>query len=52
LSAAIFSDELIPISSHDITVADLPVFAEWQRKIDAELGREPFVFELESSHAE
>lgn len=34
LTAAIRADERIPKDVADITVADLPVFAEWQRKID------------------
>lgn len=41
LTAAIRADSRIPSSTDDITVAILPVFAEWQRRIDKELGREP-----------
>ena len=30
----IIADERIPSLAHEITVEDLPVFAEWQRKIN------------------
>jgi hypothetical protein len=36
--AEIIADERIPERSANITVESLPVFAEWQRKLDAELG--------------
>lgn len=39
LTAAIRSDTRIPHYGADITVDDLPVFAEWQRRIDRELAR-------------
>lgn len=35
LTEAIRADRRIPSGEEDITVDDLPVFAEWQRKIDA-----------------
>ena len=35
LTDAIAVDERLPSSPRDITPEDLPVFAEWQRKIDA-----------------
>lgn len=35
LTNAIASDDRIPKCPTDITVADLPVFAEWQRRLDA-----------------
>jgi len=34
LTKEIRADERIPTDAHDITVEDLPVFAEWQRKLD------------------
>jgi hypothetical protein len=37
-AAEIIADERIPKLSSDITVESLPVFAEWQRRLDAELG--------------
>jgi hypothetical protein len=37
LTAAIRLDTRIPVSSRDVTVNDLPVFAEWQRRLDREL---------------
>lgn len=40
LTAEIESDERIPKGVEKITVADLPVFAEWQRRLDKELNRE------------
>lgn len=39
LTALIRADARIPCGSKQITLADLPVFAEWQRKLDTELGR-------------
>ena len=39
LTAAILADERIPRLIGDVTLAHLPVFAEWQRRIDRELGR-------------
>jgi len=39
LTAAIRADKRIPLSPKDITVELLPIFAEWQRRIDKELGR-------------
>lgn len=36
----IASDRRIPIKSGDITVQDLPVFAEWQRELDILRGME------------
>jgi hypothetical protein len=39
LTAAIRADNRIPEDGSEITSADLPVFAEWQRRIDAGLGR-------------
>ncbi|MGE0289092.1 MAG: hypothetical protein AB7I42_22800 [Bradyrhizobium sp.] len=39
LTAAIRADERIPKYCADITRDNLPVFAEWQRRIDRELGR-------------
>jgi hypothetical protein len=38
LTAAIRADDRIP-EAEKITVDDLPVFAEWQRRLDKELGR-------------
>lgn len=35
LTAAIRADQRIPLSPIQITKESLPVFAEWQRKIDA-----------------
>lgn len=40
LTAAIRADDRLPKDPREITVAHLPIFAEWQRRIDAELGRE------------
>lgn len=40
LTLEIRADKRIPTDEYKITVQDLPVFAEWQRKIDRELGRE------------
>lgn len=39
LTIAIRNDTRIPTDVEQITVADLPVFAEWQRRIDKELNR-------------
>lgn len=35
----IMADTRIPISPEDIRLHHLPVFAEWQRRLDQELGR-------------
>jgi len=40
LTLAIRADKRIPKIPNSITLKDLPVFAEWQRRIDKELGRE------------
>jgi len=40
LTIAIQSDGRIPENNEDITLEHLPVFAEWQRRLDKELGRE------------
>ena len=39
LTAEIAADNRIPVHEYDITPADLPVFAEWQRRLDKELNR-------------
>lgn len=39
LAEEIRADERIPLLDKNITVADLPVFAEWQRRLDRELNR-------------
>ena len=39
LTEAIRADERIPKNARDIKVEDLPVFAEWQRRLDKELNR-------------
>jgi len=39
LTEAIRADERIPKGARDIKVEDLPVFAEWQRRLDKELNR-------------
>jgi hypothetical protein len=39
LTRRIRADERIPLSGSDTTPEHLPVFAEWQRTIDRELGR-------------
>ena len=39
LTVAIRADDRLPDSDLGITVELLPVFAEWQRRIDLELGR-------------
>lgn len=39
LTEAIRADERIPKKVNDIKVEHLSVFAEWQRRIDKELGR-------------
>lgn len=41
LTDAIRADERLPLQVDDITREHLPVFAEWQRRIDKELGRTP-----------
>jgi hypothetical protein len=41
LTEAIAADERIPLDGWDIKVQHLPVFAEWQRRIDKELNRTP-----------
>jgi hypothetical protein len=41
LTAAIRADARIPTHPRAITVESLPAFAEWQRRIDRELGRTP-----------
>ena len=38
LTREIRLDSRIPVCATDITVADLPVFAEWQRRLDKEIG--------------
>lgn len=40
LTKAIRADDRIPDDPDDITPAHLPIFAEWQRRIDRELGRD------------
>lgn len=40
LTAEIRADERIPCYPADITIEMLPVFAEWQRRLDRELGGE------------
>lgn len=39
LTDQIVADERIPVSAEYITVDSLQVFAEWQRRLDAELDR-------------
>ena len=39
LTAQIRDDDRIPIHEHEITLENLPVFAEWQRRLDRELRR-------------
>lgn len=41
LTASIRADKQLPVVSSSITVEHLPIFAEWQRRIDKELGRTP-----------
>jgi hypothetical protein len=41
IEAEILADERIPDDESDIRPEHLPVFAEWQRKIDAALNRNP-----------
>jgi hypothetical protein len=41
LTAAIRADDCLPRYVQNITPAHLPVFAEWQRKIDMEFNRTP-----------
>lgn len=36
----IVADERIPEDPNEITVETLPVFAEWQRRLDKELGED------------
>ncbi len=43
-SAEILADGRIPKYPAKITVDSLPVFAEWQRRLDAELGPDRNVF--------
>jgi hypothetical protein len=40
LCLAIAADPRIPAYFEDITVDHLPVFVEWQRRLDAELGED------------
>ena len=44
LTQAIRADERIPVSARRIGACDLPVFAEWQRRIDRALNRTPPVW--------
>lgn len=39
LTEAIRADKRIPYNEEDIKVRNLPVFAEWQRRLDKELNR-------------
>lgn len=39
LTKLIAADERIPDNVYDIMIKDLPVFAEWQRRLDKELNR-------------
>jgi hypothetical protein len=39
LTNEIARDERIPTTDSDITIKHLPVFAEWQRRLDKELNR-------------
>lgn len=39
LTEAIRADKRIPEKGDEITVEHLPIFAEWQRRIDKELNR-------------
>ncbi len=41
LTAAIRADERIPAMAGDITVDHLPIFREWQERIDRELRNKP-----------
>lgn len=41
LTLEIKQDERIPTSWSGITPEHLPIFAEWQRRLDRELNREP-----------
>lgn len=41
LTVAIRNDDRIPRNPHAIKPKDLPVFAEWQRRLDKELNRPP-----------
>jgi hypothetical protein len=38
--AEIAKDERIPTRPNQITIESLPVFAEWQRRLDKELGED------------
>ena len=40
LTAAIRADTRIPSDLRGITVDDLPIFADWQRRLDEELQRD------------
>lgn len=40
----LMADDRIPRQGHHIQVANLPAFAEWNRKLDAHFGREPKVW--------
>ncbi len=39
LTREIRADKRLPTKVEDITLEHLPVFAEWQRRLDRELGR-------------
>ncbi len=39
LTKRIRADKRIPLSKHAITISSLPVFAEWQRKLDKSVHR-------------
>lgn len=41
LTIAIREDSRLPDFSNDIKVEHLPIFAEWQRRLDRELNRTP-----------
>ena len=47
LTIAIAQDERIPADADDISKDNLYVFAEWQRRLDASLGRESPVWKEE-----
>ena len=38
------TDQRIPVDPLDVRPEHLPVFKEWQEKLDVELEREPYVF--------
>lgn len=40
LTKAILDDDRLPTDEKEITVDHLPIFAEWQRRIDEETGRD------------